>query len=215
MTRKHAFFCVLAGIYLLSAGCGAFEFTLTDRNNPFARLFGVVADDKSPWVKSVHALREASGSEANHGYFSVGVGPNYRMIFILKDDKGRTWTDFLDKTGYHEADLRTAGIVDVMVNEYDEEDEDDAFKTYAKSCAGKMLYRHRQRKPVLVTILVEEGKTPKMEEYRKGERTEWKKYEEITFMKKDLQLEDQEGSDENDNDNSNNSINSNNDNDQQ
>jgi hypothetical protein len=185
MTPKHACCCVLAAIYLISVACGAAEFSLTDPNNPYARLFGIVADEDSPWVKAVHMVREASGSEANHGYFAPGVGPNYRMTFILKDVQGRAWTDAFDKTGYHEADLRLSGIVDVMVNN---RDEDDCFQSYAKSCAAKMFARHPRA--VLVIVRVEEGDMTSMEQFRKGREPTWSKYDDLTFTRGEFPCDD-------------------------
>jgi hypothetical protein len=179
MTPKHAFFCVLALIHLILVACGA---------------LGISWEKKgSPWPKVLQAIRESSGSDANHGYFAPGVGPNYRMTFILKDAKGRTWTDILEKTDYHEANLRLAGIVDVMVSSDDFADEYSAF---AKSCAAKVLARHPSA--VLVTVRVERDQTPSMAEWRAGKRVEWEKENDFTFTRKEAFSTDDDDEDDDD-----------------
>jgi hypothetical protein len=195
MTRKHAFFCVLAGIQLFLVACGAAELPLLPTDDRGGKPTEEEVEEVR-WGKVLRMVRECSGSEVNHGYFSPGVGQTHRMIFVLKDEAGRTWTDKFEKTGIHEADLRLAGIVDAMLP--DDEDDPEQIKLldqYAKSCGAKMLARHATA--VLVTIRVEGDQMPTMAEYRAGARVTWEKVYETTLARSDVEDQDQDqGQDE-------------------
>jgi hypothetical protein len=176
MTLKHAFFCILAATHLVLVVCGAVHWP---PEPPPA--------DRRPdtgWDKALEMVRDASGSDHGHGYFSTGIGPVNRLIFILRDPQGRTWPDVFEKTGAHEADLRFVEIVDTMMD-------DDALRDhFARACGRAMLVRHPTA--TQVTIRVEEDDMPSMEAYRAGARVKWTTEYELTLTRGQTEEKDQD-----------------------
>jgi hypothetical protein len=180
MTIKHAFFCLLASVHLALVICGAAGLSLPKT--------------KTGWDKVLHIVREASGSDRTHGYYSPGVGSVSRLTFILRDDKGHTWTDFFENTGSNETDLRMVEIVDAMVDP----GEDDWEHKMARALAAAMLSRHPTA--TAVTVRVEDDDMPSMEKYRDGERVRWTMYYENTFTRNEIDKDRDQDQNEEDQD---------------
>src|SRR5262245_11837514 len=151
MTLRHAILVFLAAAHLTYAGFAAFSWPLLPSQpqlNRAVRLYGAV-----------------SGSENRFGFFAPDVGWLVRAKFQLTDKTGRTWTDTLERGPNRECNLRLMGIVDTM---FALEIEDEV---QVQSWAAAMLGRHPAAETC--TVMIETYQTPRMPEYRMGQRPKW------------------------------------------
>jgi hypothetical protein len=81
----------------------------------------------------------------------------------MTDKDGNSWTDVLNQSGNHEAEMRYNGST-YMIN--------DLGHPLAASWAATMFGRHPKARQV--TIQFEEYEPPTMEEFRAGKRPRWR-----------------------------------------
>lgn len=160
MTRKYAFFTVLAGLHLVLVICGAFKRPLLPKELPASeplRIYGAV-----------------SGADSNYGFFAPSVGPQLRAIFTLTDRDGKSWTDTLTRGLNAEATLRAGNTVSVIASP---ELTEETRKALVTSWALAMFNKH----PTVVELIirVEVFDPPTMTEFQEGTRPEWKMVEQF------------------------------------
>jgi hypothetical protein len=115
---------------------------------------------------------EVSGAGNEYGFFAPGVGASYQATFTMTDEDGRTWTDDLDRGDTHEVMLRYNNGFSAL---------DGLGSDLAASWAATMFGRHPQAQQV--TVQFQEYDPPSMEEYRAGNRAEWKTFYQGTFVR--------------------------------
>lgn len=116
-----------------------------------------------------HALRVAraySGSDASFSFFAPGVSSQLRARFVLIDAAGGEWHDTLDSAMTREAKLRVSSGVSLLG------DFPGLMKVFGPSWSATMFGRHPGAAKVVVAL--EQHQLPTMEQYRQGQRPEWK-----------------------------------------
>jgi hypothetical protein len=160
MTRRQKFFTGLAAAHVLLVAYSAFSLPWPTSQNPLA-----------------HALRwygAVSGANNSYGFFKQ-VGSSLRVSFIMVDAAGKDWEDQLNRGFGKEADLRFNSNVN-MISDFQ-----DALATH---WAAAMFGRHPTAVQVYVKLEIYDPGT--MEEYRNGNRPEWKLTYAKGFTRKDL-----------------------------
>ncbi|MCI0641644.1 MAG: hypothetical protein L0Y72_27310 [Gemmataceae bacterium] len=159
MTRKQKLFLCLAAGHLLLVGYHVLGLPLPGVGNP--------AGDTVRWYSSI------SGAHNRYGFFK-SVGTGCKVTFHMNDTAGRVWTDTLDKSGNHEAEMRYNGSLYMIITYGD---------YLAAHWAATMFGRHPEAHQV--TVQFEQYEPGSMEEFRAGVRPEWKTTYTRAFLRKD------------------------------
>jgi hypothetical protein len=163
MKLKVAFAAVLALGHVILVVFGAASST-PEADQPNA---GIITN-------SIGYYATLSGADNGYGFFAPGVAAELRATFTMTDAQGRTWTDTLESSTSHEAELRVTGIVCMYVFER-------LRGGLLHSWAATMFGRHPEA--VEVRIDVEIYDPPTMEEFREGMRAEWEILDTAVFQR--------------------------------
>jgi hypothetical protein len=145
----------LAAAHLLLVACGA---------SGLMGLFGGCAPGRAlQWYGAM------SGADAGYNFFAPRVGSELRVAFVLTGPDGRRWEDDLTAGENQEVKLRVGS----MTGLFPAAPEGEALRRdLAASWAATMFGRHPDADEV--TVRVEVYEVPSMEDYRAGQRPEWR-----------------------------------------
>jgi hypothetical protein len=127
--------------------------------------------DRGPLAHLVRWYATLTGAESGYGFFAPDVGAPHRAIFILRDEKGSTWSDTFDQAKSSEARLRLTGIVESVFMNGVIYDKPQLRSPLVESWAATMFRRHPNA--VSLTVVVESYDIPTMTEHRSGSRPQW------------------------------------------
>lgn len=120
-----------------------------------------------------------SGSSGVYNFFAPGVGQGIRVEFDLIEPKdNKKLTVALEGKTNREAELRTANIIEFMMQTVDDE---VLRRILSASWAAKVLSRYPDK--TAVTVRVETLDIPTMSEYRRGIRFDWAPLYEAKFSR--------------------------------
>lgn len=106
-----------------------------------------------------------SGSDNGYHFFAPGVATQMRPRFLLEDEAGNTWSDTLESTLSHEAQLRIGGAIG-LIAEFP-----GVYDQLAASWGATILGRHPSA--TRVTVLLDVMMLPTMPEYFGGAAKTW------------------------------------------
>jgi len=166
--KNKVLWASLATSYLVLAAFGASQIHLpTARWLPrtFERVF--------------RAYGVLSGGNVSFNYFAPGVGSELRVRFEILGADGRRVSVQWPGAVSREASLKINNIVGLFANTVGDE---KLRRNLAASWAGKVFERHPGARKV--TVLIESYDLPVMQRWQRGDRTSWKHYYKVSFVRK-------------------------------
>ena len=172
MNSRHKLLILLAMSHLGLAALGTAAVSLGDPED----------------IPLIEWYRHVTGTDNSFSFFAPGVGPQERVVFVLHDGDGNTWTDTLRIGPNHEANMCFETVPFVLAAT------DDATAwNMLRSMSKTMLARHSTATRVTVRVEAfaaawETEKPeqpiidfPRMSEFQNGKRPEWLLKYEVTF----------------------------------
>lgn len=172
MNSKHKLLMLFAMIHLGLAALGAAAIPMGTPDN----------------IPLIEWYRHVTGTDNSFSFFAPNVGAQERVVFVLHDADGNTWTDTLRIGPNHEANMCFETVPFVLAAT-----DDPTAWNMLKSMSHTMLDRHPTATRVTVRVEAyaaawetENPDTPnidfpRMSEFRDGKRPEWLLKYEVNF----------------------------------